>query len=258
MQSHSHNQVVTPEAVPLAVDVAGLGSRMIALLVDLLIQAPVVIGIAVAAAVSGGDSVAANVIYLFVLFAVLWGYFPFFEGLWQGRTPGKRSQSLRVVRTDGQPVTFRHVLVRNLVRIVDAIPGNYAVGVVCVALSKRSQRLGDLAAGTIVIREPTFPAPAPIEVAPAPRQREATRGMDVAALDERDYTVIRAFLARRVTLAPDVRAALAAQIASPLRARAAGAGQTLGDEGFLEALAVAYRDRSAEPRESRPETDLGL
>jgi uncharacterized RDD family membrane protein YckC len=259
VQPQARDQMVTPEAVPLAVDVAGLGSRMIALLVDLLIQAPIVIGISIAAAVSGGDNVALDVAYLFAVFAVLWGYFPLFEGMWQGRTPGKRSQSLRVVRTDGQPVTFVNVLVRNLLRIIDVIPGNYAVGVVSVALTSRSQRLGDLAAGTIVVREPKFAPPAPLQVSAMPGQIEAVRGMDMAALGERDYEVVRAFLHRRASLAPDVRATLAGQIASPLRARVgASAGRTLGDEAFLEAVAVGYRERSTGSAGSGAGTDLGL
>ena len=257
MQSGSPARVVTPEAVPLAIDIAGLGSRMIALLVDLLIQAPIVIAIAIAAAASG-DNVALQVVYLFLVFAVLWGYFPLFEGMWQGRTPGKRAQSLRVVRTDGQPVRFINVLVRNLLRVVDVLPGNYAVAVIAAAVTARSQRLGDLAAGTIVVRERSFAPPAPMQLAPAPSHVEGGRGMDVAGLGEREYAVVRAFLQRRLQLAPEARATLAAQLASQLRDRVGvGAGQALDDESFLEALAVAYRERSGSAGPP-PGTDPGL
>jgi len=258
VQPRARNEVVTPEAVPLALDVAGLGSRMIALLVDLLIQAPVIFGMTVALATVGQDNTALAIAWLVVTFAVLWGYFPVFEGVWRGQTPGKRSQSLRVVRTDGQPVTFANVLVRNLLRFIDFIPGNYGVGVIAVALTRRSQRLGDLAAGTMVVREPKVATPAPLEVTPVPSQVEAARTLDLAGLGDREYAVIRAFLHRRSTLAQDARAHLASQIASPLRARVGpGAGQALSDEVFLETLIVAYRDRyvgSGTP--TRP--DLGI
>ena len=151
--------IVTPEAVSLAIDVAGLGSRMIAAIIDSAIQIGALIGLSfVFSALSrntGSDSVntALIVIYLIALFVLLWGYYPLFEGLWKGRTPGKRAQRLRVVRTDGQPVTIGPVLVRNLLRIVDFLPVYYVIGTISMILTKRSQRIGDLAAGTIVVRE---------------------------------------------------------------------------------------------------------
>ena len=87
------------------------------------------------------------------IFLLIWGYHIFFEFLWNGQTPGKRVAGIRVLTTRGEPVTFVHVLVRNLLRIVDFLPSSYMLGAVCILVTRRSQRLGDLAAGTIVVHE---------------------------------------------------------------------------------------------------------
>ena len=115
-----------------------------------------------AGATGGSGDTALVVLYLIGVFVVFLGYYPLFEGFWNGRTPGKRAQGLRVVLTDGQPVTVGPVLVRNLVRIVDFLPAYYMIGAITMILSRRSQRLGDLAAGTIVVRERALPAPRPL------------------------------------------------------------------------------------------------
>jgi hypothetical protein len=88
-----------------------------------------------------------------IFFVVFWGYFMLFETLWSGQTPGKRAGRLRVIRRDGQPVGASEVLIRNLVRIVDFLPGFYGIGLVVMFIDKEARRLGDMAAGTIVVRE---------------------------------------------------------------------------------------------------------
>ena len=103
----------------------------------------------------GGDAGTYVVLALIVLiyFALFWGYFMLFETLWSGQTPGKRAGRLRVIRRDGQPVGAGEVLIRNLVRIVDFLPGFYGIGLVVMFIDKEARRLGDMAAGTIVVRE---------------------------------------------------------------------------------------------------------
>jgi uncharacterized RDD family membrane protein YckC len=237
-------QSVTPEAVLLSRDVAGLGSRMIAIIIDGLIQGAALFAFAAAFfAVVGHVTTPELVIYLVGIFVVTWGYFPIFEGLWGGRTPGKRAQSLRVVQTDGQPVGWASVIVRNLVRIVDLLPGFYAVGSISILLTKRSQRLGDLAAGTMVVREPKVRAPVPLRLQGSESDEPLGDGtLDATGLSEQEYELVRSFLERRTTFAPDARTALAAQLASQFRSRVAARGFST-DEGFLEEVAQAYRSR---------------
>lgn len=238
--------VVTPEAVAIGLDVAGLGSRMIALLLDTLIQAAAALVLGFAAVFAGLDQTAVQVVLGILLFVLVWGYFPLWETLWAGRTPGKRAQHLRVVRTDGQPAGVAPILVRNLIRIVDFLPVNYAIGAVTMLVSRRSQRLGDLAAGTIVVRD--RPAPQPAQL----RLTSPAASVDTAGLSQRDYVLVRDFLQRRGTLAPEARAALAAKIAGALRRRVPGAlpgggvpggGFPGGDEAFLESIAASFRSR---------------
>jgi uncharacterized RDD family membrane protein YckC len=234
--------MVTPEAVPVAVNYAGLGSRGIAQLFDSLIV--LAIGFAllmIGAALRPGDNTAIALAILYVFFATS-GYYMLFEGLWNGQTPGKRQQKIRVVKVDGQPIGWAQAVIRNLLRIVDEL-FYYAIGVLFILTTKKSQRLGDLAAGTIVLHEGMTAPPRPLYLGPPP-PGEALRGLDTTGIGETEYAVVRGFLERRPTLAPDARAALAAQVAAAVRPRVAGGGTwPTGDEQFLEAVAHAYRAR---------------
>jgi uncharacterized RDD family membrane protein YckC len=239
----ARNQVVvTPEAVPLVPDLAGLGSRMIAAIIDSLIQGVAVIGLSIAFFAAERPGTALLVAYLILIFALTWGYFPLFEGLWGGRTPGKRAQRLRVVGVDGQPATFGPIMIRNLLRLIDFLPGYYTIGAISILVTSRSQRLGDLAAGTVVIRERLAPVPTPLELGP-PGPPPAP--IDTTAITERQYEVVRSFLERRLTFTPEARSSLAADLASKLRPLTGPHGR--GDEEFLEALFISYRDRHHSP-----------
>ena len=241
-------RVVTPEAVAVSIDVAGLGSRMIAAVIDTAIQALIgfLLGMAFAGIGAGFGGGGLTIGLLIVLFLLIWGYYPLFEGIWHGVTPGKRTQRLRVVLADGQPVTLGPVLIRNVVRIVDFIPGGYGIGVIAMLLTRRFQRLGDLAAGTIVVRDRRAPEPRELMLFPSETRAEASRRIDTTGLRERDYEVVRSFLERRVGLDPGARATLAHDLAEALRPRVGAAASDLhDDEAFLEAAAQAYRNRFA-------------
>ena len=235
------DSTVTPEAVRLRVDVAGLGSRTIALFLDSLIQMAVLVPVFVGSLSIGVVGPEQAAILALVLFGVLWLYFPLFEWLWSGRTPGKRAQGIRVIRTDGQPVGFAPVMVRNIVRILEVYLFPF-VAVVSMVVTARAQRLGDLAAGTQVIRDRTIPAPQAAElgerVAPIP-------GLDTSGLTEREYGLIRSFLARRDRLEPAARQQLAGQLVASIRGVLGEhhAGIGLPDEQLLEVVARSYRAR---------------
>jgi uncharacterized RDD family membrane protein YckC len=243
------DEIVTPEAVSLTVDVAGVGSRMIAAFLDSLIQGAILFLFAVlfvrdegVLGVGGGGGIA---IFLTVLFLVTWAYYPLFEGLGGGRTPGKRAQKLRVMRVDGQPVGWGPVVVRNLLRFVDFLPAYYAVGAITMLATKRSQRVGDLAAGTVVVRDRAAPTPAPAPVV-SPGAAAIAPKLDTAGLREREYDIARSFLQRRASLDPGARAQLSRKIAEALRARVPDlTGTYSNDEEFIEAAVHAYRQRFA-------------
>lgn len=244
-QPASPHRIVTPEAVALEIDPAGAGSRMVAVLLDHLIQALVLIPLTAFVFASASPGSGSIVAFVSISFVLLWGYFPLFEGLWRGQTPGKRAQRLRVVLADGQPVTWTAVLIRNLVRLVDFLPGMYAIGTITMVLSRRAQRVGDLAAGTIVVREPAVEAPAPLLLPEerGPVAAATPSGIDVSRMTDREYGLIRAFLARRDTLDQGARFELAEQVAAAVRPRVDGRFPPSNAERFLELVARAYRDR---------------
>jgi uncharacterized RDD family membrane protein YckC len=253
--SQPSNSTITPEAVQLRVDVAGLGSRMIALLLDTLIQVALLIPLLVGASAIGGTSGGAEiVVFALLTFAIVWLYFPLFEWLWNGRTPGKRSQRLRVVRTDGQPVGFAAVMVRNLVRIVDVFLLPF-LAVISMVVTARAQRLGDLAAGTMVVRERQIPAAQPVEVGEG--HGLPISMLDTSGLTEREYGLIRSFLARRWDLEARARQQLAAQLVASVRGRVGDLvmGMELSDERFLQAVAASYRARFAKTEGDRVDGD---
>src|SRR5216683_2195279 len=158
--------VLTPERVSLQYDIAGIGSRGAAAIVDTVIQSVALIVIFVAltaglaassAFLSLGSGPGAGTLLLalvvLALFVVADGYFMLFEILWNGQTPGKRMVGIRVIRENGYPLRPIDAVIRNLVRLVDWLPAGYGVGVLTMLLNKRSKRLGDFASGTIVVRE---------------------------------------------------------------------------------------------------------
>ena len=164
MRYEDRISIATPEGVEVDVTLAGLGSRFTAALIDGLIQGAVVLGLGLLGGLLAGGAETADfdgglaagialalVITSFLL--VLLGYPIAFETWASGRTPGKRWTGLRVVRVGGAPVGFLTSAIRNLLRMVDFLPTLYGVGMVAMLASSRNQRLGDMAAGTLVVRK---------------------------------------------------------------------------------------------------------
>src|SRR5436305_1593279 len=141
----------TPEGVPLELTLAGVGSRFASALLDYLLQLVILVALALVlslgAGLSPGSSAVSTALWVVGFFLVFWGYDVAFEVLNSGRTPGKAKNGLRVVLESGAPVTFVPSAIRNILRIIDLIPGNYLVGVTAILVTKKNQRLGDLAAG---------------------------------------------------------------------------------------------------------------
>ena len=232
--------ISTPENVAFGYDVAGIGSRFLAAVVDTLIILVLqgVVNLTLLALVLSlfrdrldfDSPVVGWLIAAFglIAFAFFWGYYIFFEMLWNGQSPGKRWAGLRVIRTDGTPITLAESIVRNLVRLVDFLPAYYGVGVVTMFVNGQSRRLGDLAAGTLVVRDrvavtleslaarPAPPAPAlPSAADPAsPSPTTPATGWPVERLTGHDLEMAEDFLRRRAQLSN--RAALAQRIVQAL------------------------------------------
>lgn len=158
--------IQTPEHVGFQYTLAGLGTRAMALLLDTAIRGLFILSIFVVLilisqwlpALSPADlaDLSKNWIIAIGILAygvVDLGYFLIFEALWSGQTPGKRFQKLRVIRIDGQPIGWLESAIRNILRAVDIFSGFYPLGLIVIFLSRRSQRIGDYAAGTVVIIE---------------------------------------------------------------------------------------------------------
>jgi uncharacterized RDD family membrane protein YckC len=148
--------VATPERVSFDYQVAGLGTRAIAQLLDLLIVLGVLAAVlfaAIAASASGMDGSIVTLLFAIGAFLTIFGYFWISEALWSGQTVGKKAFRLRVVGDRGEPLTFMQAGIRNVVRIVDFLPYAYGVGLIVLFVNGKGKRLGDLAAGTIVVKD---------------------------------------------------------------------------------------------------------
>lgn len=204
--------VHTPENVAFGYEVAGIGSRFLAALVDtiiiLLLQGVVLIVTAVVADVPALGSWF-TVISGIIAIAFLWGYYIFFEMVWNGQSPGKRLVKLRVIRNDGTPLTLTESLIRNLIRLVDLLPGTYGIGVVTMFIDRQSRRLGDIAAGVLVVHDQASVTLQSLSQSgsPVPRQTfrllpgemkagESIANLPVERLTEEDLYVAEAFLKR--------------------------------------------------------------
>ena len=233
--------VRTGEAVEIRYELAGLGSRFLAVSLDMLAQFAIILllflAVGLAAPALGRASSAlgkyADAILLallsLVLFLVFFGWFIIFEAWWSGRTPGKRALGLRVVRDGGFPLDPGAAVIRNLVRIAEFGLGFYTLSAISTLISKQNKRLGDLAAGTIVVRDRADPIP----------DLDAYLARAVPAdtgLADADRVLIERFLARRPTLDRTARIRLAEQIAARVRPTLRADYHHLGDEELLEFL----------------------
>ncbi|HET6318410.1 MAG TPA: RDD family protein [Chloroflexota bacterium] len=214
-------QVLTPERVCLQYDIAGIGSRGAAVLLDTLIQ--VGVGTVVLLAFSGGALSAVSFVgrggglagpivlagMALAVFAISIGYFIVFEIIWSGQTPGKRVLGIRAMRENGYPLRPIDSTIRNVLRVVDGLPVGYAVGVLVMLFNARSKRLGDFAASTIVVREGAR------SWAAFPSTEEPSHTI----LQPADATLVRDFLIRRGTMSSSARRELAARLAAVISSR---------------------------------------
>lgn len=256
--------ILSAENVYFGVETAGLGSRLAAVVIDVMLQLLVILLFAIAlnylsslvpdlSGLSQGVRSGLKGLGFLLVFLILYGYYFFFEWLWDGQTPGKRWTGLRVLQTDGSPLTFWPALIRNLLRVVDFLPLFYGVGTLTALLNPQNRRAGDLVAGTIVARETRETAKEVLDIGDAadaflaatgaatgaapsteysggatlhtPHSALRTSTIDPesaalrARLSEQDYELARDFLHRREQLAPDARERLARALAARLAAQ---------------------------------------
>ncbi len=242
MEIDDRLRIETPEGVDLEVTLAGLGSRTGACFLDSLIISAALVVLLIGASMLGalGDDGSFDVLLLiFGLVAVgslvlTFGYYLLFETLNGGRTPGKAAFGIRVLRMDGAPLGFGAVAIRNLLRFIDILPGFYAVGIIALITSNRNQRLGDLAAGTVVIRDQR-PAAAPISLVGS-IDLTGLPAWDTSAVSDDEVGLLRRFAERRQALNPMSRSQLASSLAGPLRAKVAAPDASSDDDIFLMRL----------------------
>jgi uncharacterized RDD family membrane protein YckC len=257
--SDSDLVIATPERVSFDYQVAGLGTRAIAQLLDLLIVTGLLIGVlffAFAVGTVTNSDTAVNLIIIIGSFVVVFGYFWISEALWSGQTLGKKAFRLRAVGDRGEPLTFLQAGIRNVVRIVDFLPYGYGVGMVVLFVNGKGKRLGDLAAGTIVVKDsdhvwlwqlgggrrlaphgtpppppppnppagvgyqyPAAPPPPPAAIAPISPYRPASAAeLTLRRLDPDLRRLVTSYARRRPQLTLDVRVQLAGTVQAGLRA----------------------------------------
>src|SRR5256885_16401056 len=235
-------EVETPDHVLLRYDLAGAGNRGFAAVLDFAIVLVIVVAMLFALGLLAGltsDAFASLGAVLIFSVALIAAYFVLLEWLWNGQTIGKRWFGLRVITEDGSPAPFTAVLVRNLMRAVDFLPALYGIGVFVIIVSPRSQRLGDLAAGTFVVRAPrpmvdwlSLRTLTPL----GPGRAAETRRLPGDA-----QRLVREFVAREATLKPAERAKIAALIAGRLRSYTLDAGNA-DDVELIHEIARSLRD----------------
>ncbi len=239
--------VRTGESIGIRYELAGLGSRFLAVVLDFAIQLGVTAAGVVALLFAAGPLSAALRIApvsatlgktvqavagaagVFALFIVYFGYYIAFELCWSGRTPGKRALGIRVVRDAGFPVDVGAAVIRNLIRVLEFGLGFYAVSAAAALLSPQNKRLGDMAAGTIVVRDEPYDADA--IAALFARERPDDDGLGSA-----DRKLVERYVARRRQLEPAARTRLAGQIAARIRPNLRASFAHLSDDELLEHL----------------------
>jgi uncharacterized RDD family membrane protein YckC len=253
--------IETPERFELRFRPAGIGSRMLAYIIDRMVQLGLVVCLASAViaalyamprasmtlwpielAVKLRGWAAGLAILIYALITI--GYFMLFEYFWNGATPGKRTQRIRVIRKDGRPLTFLNAAIRNIMRFVDILADMYPLGLVIMFLDPLNRRLGDWTAGTLVVVETQTAPPAllaPLGTA-EPSDAEFRRSaLDMSPLD---YRLVSEFLARRDSMAPEYRSDVSRQLYTRIFGTPARADEVADPEHALERAARFYLENT--------------
>ncbi len=273
MQSTDQLKIDTPEQIALELPLAGIGSRFLGLAIDTLLQWVLyfVIFLIVLGVVWADPSIETlgryfkwlpasfiPAVVILLIFCIYWGYFAFFEIIWKGQTPGKKIAGIRVIHTSGRPINAYEAIGRNLLRAIDALPGMYGVGVICMMFNDQHRRLGDYVAGTVVIHDKRgqeampdlntvalMPRTSPYD---SPLRSESTSSVDAAGsklaqITSEELVLIETFLQRRFDLAQIVRDDTAYKIATRITTKT-GLERSPDEslEHFLEVVARQVRD----------------
>ena len=254
MQSLDRLDIETPEQIALELPLAGIGSRFLALATDSLLQFVCVLALLISSwliSYSGysaafgeisrfASQTVGAVLTVLVPFCLYWGYFAFFEILWQGRTPGKRIAGIRAIHQTGRPMAAIECIGRNLMRGVDILPGFYAVGLITMMCNKESRRLGDFIAGTIVVHDKAIEI-----VSPNWGEKPSAAPLlpELRKLTPDDLVLIETYLNRRYEIDQVVRTNTAERIVSMVRDKSGlEKAPDQRDDDFLEAVARQLRD----------------
>jgi uncharacterized RDD family membrane protein YckC len=244
-------EIETPEHVRFRYHLAGPANRALAYLIDLVARGAILavfVFLAALGGVSAGEATknASNGVLLLAFFVVEWGYYVFFETIWSGRTPGKRAFGLRVVTEGGHPLRFGDSFLRNLLRAADFLPGAYAIGLLVMGRDARFRRLGDLAAGTIVITEERHAITRQMRLDPPPTAAELRGLPQRLPLSGEELDAVDLFLRRVGRLAPAREEELAEMVA-PLFARRMGARYKSATRflGLLHYRAHEHREKKS-------------
>ena len=221
--SESPGVIVTPEAVRLDFETAGIATRGLAALIDIALRGALMLASFILLPFLGfivGDGAFVGVLFVLYALLVLMGYPIAAETIWGGRTLGKLMMGTRVVTLEGVPIRFRHAFIRGIILPIDLlVPPGGALALMGLMVTKRHQRLGDLAAGTYVIRNRQLGSTTvPIWFTPPAGWEDYARSLDVSRLTDHQYTLVRTYLLRTGDLHHDARAKLSLSLATRLAA----------------------------------------
>lgn len=250
-RSSATTAVVTPQAVLLEFRTAGIGSRVLAKLVDMAIQLGLLLVLSISVTFAGGGS-ASFIVGAVGIFLILFAY-PATEALMNGQTIGKRALSIRVITADGGPIRLRHAAVRSLIGFLEifALPPGGPMALTTALLTRRSQRVGDLVAETLVVRDKTE-ATNPVFFNPPTGAEQLALNLDTTGLTHPQYGVLRQFVLRGWELEPTARDELAQDFCHKLHRVGISVPAGVDPSLFLAAVVFAHQRRFAAGYESAP------
>lgn len=247
--------ISTPENVDLHLELAGLGNRALAVIIDTLATYALCIVVFLLAwlgtvLVAMGHlppnavAIVSSVIVLLAMlasFAIAFGYFIFFEGIWHGQTPGKKVTHIRVIDQTGQPINWGAAVLRNIIRVFDL--GFLLIGLLFMAADKNERRLGDFAAGTLVVRERASDF-RPVRTAVTDSTDDGAN-LDVGRINPQEYELLVTFLKRRTAMSRRQRPTVARQLEQHFREKLSEPADGIDKpEAFLEKVYNAYQSRA--------------